>query len=206
MSFGRKRKRIGSREDQLLALQRRERLERVARLYLTGKSALDIAGVEGVPRSKVYEDLRMLRRIWHKRNNRAADRLVAEEVAKLDRLEQAAWEGWERSCQNAEETTTTTGGEEGTKVTRKIKGQGGDASFLAVASKIVDQRCKLLKIGQYSNEDTGVMVGKLVEVVVENADQVGIFLDYGDFEKLTDDSNVIEGTANEARATPDPDQ
>ena len=174
-----------SKAKRLESLRQQERLERVSKLYLSGKSITAIAESEQLKPKQIFDDLRLLRSTWRKRNSRKTDKLASEEVAKLDRAEQAAWEGWERSCQNAEETTTTTGGEESAKVTKKIKGQSGDASFLAIVAKIIDQRCKLLKIGQYSNEDTGTMVGKLVEIVVENADQVGVFLDYGDYEQLS---------------------
>jgi transposase len=198
------RKRRGNKETTLAADQRVERLQRVAKLYLAGKSALDIARTEGVNRQAIYDDIRRLRKIWWNRNNRAADKIVAEQVAKLDRAEQAAWEGWERSCLNSEETTTESG--EKQKVTTKVKGQSGDPQFLAVISRLIDQRCKLLKIGQYATEDSGVMVGMLVEVVVENTEQINRIMDFGDFQKLSDGSNVVDGevlSSNENQTDPD---
>ena len=200
-----RRKRRGDKEDTLAADQRADRLQRVAKMYLSGVSARDIALKEGVPRQAIYDDMRRLRKIWWNRNNRAADSLIAEQVAKIDRAEQAAWEGWERSCKNATEKTTETGGES-TKVTKKIKGQSGNPSFLAVIAKLIEQRCKLLKIGQYATEDSGVMVGMLVEVVVENTEQINRIMDFGDFDKLTDQSNVVEGevlNSNENQTDPD---
>lgn len=200
-----KRKRRGNKEDTLAADQRADRLQRVAKMYLSGVSARDIALKEGVPRQSIYDDMRRLRKIWWNRNNRAADSLIAEQVAKIDRAEQAAWEGWERSCKNATEKTTETGGES-KKVTEKVKGQSGNPSFLAVIAKLIEQRCKLLKIGQYATEDSGVMVGMLVEVVVENTEQINRIMDFGDFDKLTDQSNVVEGevlNSNENQTDPD---
>ncbi len=200
-----RRKRRGDKEDTLAADQRADRLQRVAKMYLSGVSARDIALKEGVPRQAIYDDMRRLRKIWWNRNNRAADSLIAEQVAKIDRAEQAAWEGWERSCKNATEKTTETGGES-TKVTKKIKGQSGNASFLVVIARLIEQRCKLLKIGQYATEDSGVMVGMLVEVVVENTEQINRIMDFGDFDKLTDQSNVVEGevlNSNENQTDPD---
>lgn len=200
-----RRKRRGDKEDTLAADQRADRLQRVAKMYLSGVSARDIALKEGVPRQSIYDDMRRLRKIWWNRNNRAADSLIAEQVAKIDRAEQAAWEGWERSCKNATEKTTETGGES-KKVTEKVKGQSGNPSFLAVIAKLIEQRCKLLKIGQYATEDSGVMVGMLVEVVVENTEQINRIMDFGDFDKLTDQSNVVEGevlNSNENQTDPD---
>ncbi len=200
-----RRKRRGDKEDTLAADQRADRLQRVAKMYLSGVSARDIALKEGVPRQAIYDDMRRLRKIWWNRNNRAADSLIAEQVAKIDRAEQAAWEGWERSCKNATEKTTETGGES-KKVTEKVKGQSGNPSFLAVIAKLIEQRCKLLKIGQYATEDSGVMVGMLVEVVVENTEQINRIMDFGDFDKLTDQSNVVEGevlNSNENQTDPD---
>ena len=84
-----RRKRRGDKEDTLAADQRADRLQRVAKMYLSGVSARDIALKEGVPRQAIYDDMRRLRKIWWNRNNRAADSLIAEQVAKIDRAEHA---------------------------------------------------------------------------------------------------------------------
>jgi hypothetical protein len=205
---GKRRKRRGNAEDTRLADCRAERMQRVGLAYLRGTPVIEIAKLEGLNRDAIYKDLAMLRRIWWKRNNRASDKLVAEQAAKLDAAEAAAWQGWERSCSNFEETTVESGGAEGKgKTTKKTRGQSGDPAFLSVIAKIVEQRCRLLRVGQYASEDSGVMVGKLVEIVVENAEQINRIMDFGEFDKLTDQSNVIEGEVVKSDENPtDPDQ
>ena len=84
------RRRVGSKEDTLAANQRRERMESVVKMYLTGKSVLDIAKAHNVDRGRIYQDLRVTRVIWRKRNDRSAEALISEEIAKIDRIEAAA--------------------------------------------------------------------------------------------------------------------
>lgn len=201
---GKKRKRRGNAEDSRLADARDERMLRVAKAYLRGVAVIDIAKKEGVDRKAIYDDMAKLRRIWWKRNNRASDKLVAEQAAKLDAAEAAAWEGWERSCRRFRETTVESGEEGKGKTTKKTRGQSGDPAFLAVIAKIVEQRCRLLRIGQHASEDSGVMVAAMIEVVVEDRKQVASVMNFGEYEKLTDQSKIIEGTAREV--TPDTNQ
>jgi hypothetical protein len=191
---GRTRRTKGCAEDNIAAMARKERLERVVSSYCKGVTCIQIAKSEGVPLTTVYNDLRVARKIFYKRNNEAAERLIFEQAKKIDEIERAAWEGWERSVKDATERTKETNADGETKLTKKVKGQAGDPQFLAIAMKAVDQRCKLFKIGQYSKEDSGTVVARLIEIVVDSPDQINQIMEFGDYQKLTDDSQVIEGT------------
>ncbi len=187
--MGKQRTRIGGPKEVLAADQRRERIEAVVKLYLKGKSVLDISKLRGVPRQAIYHDLRVARKIWRKRNDQAAESLIAEEVAKIDRMESELWEQWELSKQDATELTIERGADKKiAKRSKKTKGQTAEARYLELALKCVDKRCRLLKIGEYATEETGAMVGMLVEVVVENPEEVAAIMNYRDYETLTQPS------------------
>ena len=179
------RRRTGSKEDTLAANQRRERMESVVKLYLTGKSVLDIAKAHNVDRGRIYQDLRAARAIWRKRNDRSAEALISEEIAKIDRIEAAAWDGWEKSRQDAVEISEDTDVAGKKSNGKKTKGQSGNCAFLAQALACVDKRCKMLKIGEYATEESAKLAGIMVEIVVDSQEEIAEIMDYGDYKKLT---------------------
>lgn len=175
----------GSRERGVLSDARKERLESVVKMYLTGKSCMDISKKLNVPLHSIYKDMQLARKIWRKRNDRAAESLVAEEIAKLDRIEQAAWDGWEKSQQDAVEVSEDVTADGKKSTSKKTKGQAGGAQYLTVALACVDKRCKMLKIGEYATEESTKLGGLMVEVVVDNQEQIAEIMDFGDYKKLT---------------------
>lgn len=198
------------REDIAAAARRQERLQSVIEMFLKGKTPQEIGVKLGLTRAQVWHDFTTARRIWRKRNDVAIEKLVDFELAKLNQIEREAWEGWERSCQVSVEKTvekTVEKGADGKKrYSKKRRYQSGDPRFLEIIARCSDRRCKLLKIGEYAENDAGVMVGSLVEVVVENIDQINKIMDFGDYEKLTDQSKVIDGEVVSREDSTDPDQ
>lgn len=83
-----------------------DRRRKVADLYLKGKTQWEIAILLSVSSGSVSEDLSYLRESWLKSSIRSFDEKKAEELAKIDRLEAAAWDGWERSCRDSETKTS----------------------------------------------------------------------------------------------------
>src|SRR5215471_18389236 len=76
---------------------------KAAELYLRGTTSLTrIAADLGVHKSQISRDFKIIKAQW--RDRYAADLNTAKqrELAKLDGLEAAAWQAWERSCQDAE--------------------------------------------------------------------------------------------------------
>jgi hypothetical protein len=175
----------GSRERGRMSDARKERLESVVKMYLTGKSVLDISKKLGVSTDLIYKDMQLARKIWRKRNDRAAEALVAEEIAKIDRIEQAAWDGWEKSQKDAVETSEDVTADNKKSTSKKTKGQAGAAQFLTVALECVNKRCKMLKIGDYATEESTKLGGLMVEVVVDSQEEIAEIMDFGDYKKLT---------------------
>ena len=103
------------------------------------------------------------------------DQVMHIELEKLNRVEAEAWDGWQRSCQDAVETMSEGkqfDGErfkDGAKFTRKVKGQAGDASFLRVIESVSAERRKLLGADA---PERHVAVGELDDLPDEVLDAV----------------------------------
>lgn len=91
-------------------LQREEDLRDVARLYLQGKSHLEIAAFlkekyqaknldYSITREQVTYDIEELRKEWKEARLLDVDARIAQELAKIDKLESTYWDAWERSLQ-----------------------------------------------------------------------------------------------------------
>jgi predicted transcriptional regulator len=79
-----------------------ERRQRVAELYLKGKSQWDVAKEIGVTQALVSMDLKVLREQWLAEAKMDFAARQAQELAKIDHLEKLALAAWERSCADAE--------------------------------------------------------------------------------------------------------
>lgn len=142
-----------------------ERRMRIARLYCQGKTLLEISQEVDISLPTVSKDLQAVRRFWLSNIAVDMDERVAELLAKNDTLEKEAWEGWQRSCQDAE--TISRVREKGIKIlppkqkgkppTSKMmvtaeklekvtKGQAGDPRFLSIIGECIDRRAKYLGV------------------------------------------------------------
>lgn len=167
------------------AKNREARLPEVIEAYLKGVPAGQIAKKHGITQWRVWDDIKHARAIWRKNNDIAIDELIHTQLAKLDLIEQKAWEQYERSCLFTSDLEQEY--DSGNAIVKKKlkKSQNiGDAQFLAIILKTVDQRCKLLKIGAYSNEQTAEVNAMLVEVVVENPEQVQSLMNYRQYTEI----------------------
>lgn len=90
-------KKRGSRGDAVATAARRAK---VSELYRQGWSQLKIAAELGVTQPMVSGDLKVLRVEWIEKSNQKFDEKKAEELARIDRLEEVSWEAWFRSCED----------------------------------------------------------------------------------------------------------
>ncbi len=121
------------------------RRETVARLYAEGTPRTQIAEQAGVSMTTIATDLKAVREQWMRNARRDIGRRTAYELAKIDRLEQAAWEGWQRSCRDAESTKVTSDGES-RRAERSTKGQAGDPKFLDRVAWCINRRFDLMAL------------------------------------------------------------
>lgn len=91
---------------------------------------------------------------------RAFDRYKAEQLAKIDAIEKAAWKGWRRSLRPAEkrsaEVINDSDGER-KKSSKTEEGQAGDPAFLAVMHKCIERRCKILGLDAVPNTPPSIV-------------------------------------------------
>lgn len=127
-----------------------ERRQAIAALYLQGRYQFQIAASLSISQQLVSRELSTIQRLWLHSTIRDFDAAKAQELAKLDAAEREYWEGWRRSCQDAEQSImeasdTPEGGRRHKVVTRK-QGQSGDPRFLDGVLRCIEKRCDILGI------------------------------------------------------------
>lgn len=165
--------------------------EAICQLYLQGYSFMEIAKVVSLSSVTVRQTIEESRKLWIERHDRALSDLVAEQVAKIDRVESRAWESYEESRkQYIEQQSTSGSNDKGTfhsnkKTKRK---QIGSAEFLNIILNCVRQRSELLGLNKKTEDDT--MRHNSMLVVVNSPEEARAIQDYQQFQKLVDGSVV----------------
>ena len=153
-------------QQELLArseLKREEDRAQITELYLQGVQIAEIARKMGRSFKAVQLDLEVVRRRWLTSQVRDFERAKAEELAKINRIEQEAWEAWMRSKNkrtrtrsqrtkkpvlvmvdeiNSQEQERT----ERTILTVETNEQVGDPRFMSQMAWCVEMRSKILGI------------------------------------------------------------
>lgn len=172
----------------------------VSELYLKGWFQAEIAKRVGVSYVTVYDDIKLIHEEWRKIYARNVDEKVMLELARVDRVERAAWEGYERSQQDAEtnskEVTRTPGKkpsdppEEVEKIKKVRSGQAGEAKWLAIIQNCTEQRLKLipgLSAPQRHFHSADESFVPVVTIVVDNRKDAEEAMAYGEFKNLVID-------------------
>lgn len=119
---------------------------------------MTIATAIGVSVSTVHRDLTICRQNWRLAMVQAFDEIVAEQLAKIDAIEEEAWAAWRRSQNDRAETTVSLeyeGGAtpdspdaqaSGSKAVTKTRENVGEERFLARIAWCVEQRVKLAAV------------------------------------------------------------
>jgi len=119
----------------------------VARMYLERRTIEEIARHLGINRLTVMADLKIIQQRWMEDANRAISERKSEELARIDRLELAAWDGYYRSIKVREQTKTVLEEGEG-RSRRKAESRKeelvGDTRWLSIVQWCVDARAKII--------------------------------------------------------------
>lgn len=83
-----------------------ERRQRVATLYVSGRTQTEIARLCSVEQGTISKDLAAIRLQWKAEAIVDFEERLLVELAKIDQLEMIAFEAWERSCAPAEQSST----------------------------------------------------------------------------------------------------
>jgi hypothetical protein len=162
----------------------------IAAMYLEGKTQQEIADAlaqdrgYALSRQMIGYDLQRIQEQWLASALRDFDDAKAQELAKIDHLERTYWDGWERSCEDAE-TLRVEGNQEGPdKKVLTRKGQAGDPRFLQGVERCIERRCKILGIDaptrmEHTGRDGGPIETETRDTtpVERRADEVMALLD-----------------------------
>jgi hypothetical protein len=131
----------------------------VADLYLKGKKIHVIAEELGLSPAVISKDLSDLRSQWRAEAKVDYDTKILDELARLQKVEEKAWEGWEKSFGDVETRTTKTkcykekmpGKKDNYRLIpyeevtdHSVKGQSGNPDFLNQIERVITLRLKLL--------------------------------------------------------------
>jgi hypothetical protein len=168
--------------------QRLARMEKAARLYCQGKTRTAIATELQCDVGTVTRYLEACRELWRAELVKTCEAIKAEQLAKVDRLEAEAWEGWLKSKKPEIEIKVEKG--KAAKSYKKVRYPNGDPRFLQVISHAIDQRMRILGVFDENRSDDGNQT-QLLEVVVSTRAQAKKMLPYLDFAKEIDADDVI---------------
>lgn len=131
--------------DQLVILDRRRR---VADAYIRGIPQYQIARLESVHESQISRDLQAIRKEWLASAVRDFDARKAEELAKLDKLEETYWAAWIRSCEDKEvrEAKSVDSDKPRKEASKREEGRDGNPAFLQGVERCISQRCTILDL------------------------------------------------------------
>ena len=129
-----------------------EQRQQIAARYLRGEFQEAIARDLGISQQQVSYDLKAIRATWLASAVRDFDSAKAQELARIDEVERAAWEGWRRSTQDKEIENLEGDGTldpktrkpKVTKVTKRREGQAGSPAFLNTVLTCIERRCAIL--------------------------------------------------------------
>jgi hypothetical protein len=159
--------------------QRDSRITQVVGLYVRNFTIDEISSRLGIDAKEVVGILKVARKRWRARTKRSIDQLVSHEVAKLDAVERAAWEGWDKSqrdqVQTVNEVTDTPKGPQTKDGVKRIN-QAGAPAFLQTITATVRQRCELLGLthDESKNEKQNDSP-EVVEVLIETQEEADQF-------------------------------
>lgn len=135
--------------------QREEQLALIAQYHKDGLSQSEIATRIGCSRPQIHYDMQTLFRRWREEQMDKIWDIRLSELAKLDLLENTAWDEWERSRLDAEKNVTKNvevsaidnDGQllklPAEEITRTVAGQAGDPRFLEIIRKCIEDRRKI---------------------------------------------------------------
>lgn len=128
---------------------------RAAQMYSQGMTQKEIADALGVDKATVYRDLQRVDPLWREGQSDFIHAAKLDELARLDRLETAAWVAFEDSKQSLKSTyhggmgriadgKISVTSNQPVQFGVKEQGQNGDPRYLAVVEKCIERRCAIL--------------------------------------------------------------
>jgi hypothetical protein len=140
----------------------------------------EIAEELGLSGPTVGADMKVVQERWMTESTTKIAEAKALELAKLNNLEIAYWDGWDRSRKDQVTVTTEINWDGGVREKTQTRGQSGDARFLDGINECVKTRCKILGItlDLTINIDLNVLPLEYLERVVAGESEIDVFADW----------------------------
>lgn len=133
--------------------EREKDLERIAALYLRGRTQSEIAEEFGLTQQTIARDLATVQARWREAALFDVDEAKRRELLKLDELERRYWQAFEDSCRMERRTQAQRVAGVGTLSLVEEKTSSGDPRFLQGIERCIDRRCKLLGLDAPAKTD-----------------------------------------------------
>lgn len=158
-----------------------ERRQRVAHLYLTRHTQVEIARTLGIGQTTVSRDLAAIEAAWGKAALLDMHAAKVRELERIDALEREAWEAWRRSQEQAVKSRVqqvnahvvvkpdgreVTVPERVTKM-REAKGRDGSHEFLTRIQWCIDTRIRILGLDRPGETAEGATVKALLDSLAD---------------------------------------
>jgi hypothetical protein len=128
-------------------------LDKLAKMYLTGRSQVEMAKALNVSDRTIRHDLKRLQRIWLQNHSNDVQAGKIRELHRIDHLERTYWMAWRQ-----------------TKAGKRREGQSGNPAFLAGVQWCIEQRCKILGLEAPRRQELEGSARLLIREVVEVTD------------------------------------
>lgn len=175
----------------LLADKRKERLTRVAALYVQGRYTMkEMAQRCGeVTVRQIERDLKHIRKMWAESAAEDVKFYISKELYRIDRIEAECWRGWEASWRGETETgkqvETDADGNQTIRRGRKKKyGASGNPVFMSQILGCVDRRMRLLGLEDRTQGGADDIQVHAVEVICESREQAMAMIEFEDFRTI----------------------
>lgn len=155
--------------------ERESDLQKIAALYLKGKTQADIAADLTVTQQQISYDLKEIHKRWRESALVNINEAKHRELARIDNLEITYWQAWERSVGEVVKTVTSRSDKDGNRASIAKEVQVGNSAYLAGVQWCIEQRCKIFGIYEATKisfdwrkaaEEQGIDAGSLFERMV----------------------------------------
>lgn len=167
--------------------ERERDLPIIADMYVKGKSQRYIAAwlnenrEYNLSRITIRNDINKVRDEWLQSAVVDYDEAKARELAKVDKIEDEAWQAWERSVGVSETETqmiSRSGGEETEggqrKATIKRENKVGDPRFLSTVQWCITKRCEILGLDAPKKQEFSTPEGRPIEISSESKNRIDL--------------------------------
>lgn len=111
----------------------------IAEMYEQGIPTHEISEKLNLSRTTIYKDLKKIKSDWIEKRGSAYEGYIAKALASYDKVEDKAWDAWEKSLENG-----VTVKEDSFGIATTTKNNSGNPTYLDIILKISKQRAELL--------------------------------------------------------------